>query len=95
MATDTNRIVQYEKSIKYIFRVVMIGSGVFMLFVKLILPYFIDVTYHESLDIVPLSLIGVVANSSAGFIVLIGILIYSLRDILTSLIISIAKKKGR
>lgn len=68
MAEDDNRIVKYEKSAEYIFKVVTLGSGVFMLVIKLIFPYFIDSTYRDALMLVPLSLIGVAANAFAGFI---------------------------
>lgn len=68
IASDDNRVASYEKSIQYIFKVAVLGSGIFMLFTKIIFPYFIDPSYNGALMIIPLSLIGVAANSLAGFI---------------------------
>lgn len=68
MVEDENRSVKYQKSIEYIFKVVVIGSGIFLLFIKIIFPYFINSTYHEALMIIPLSLIGVAANAFANFV---------------------------
>lgn len=68
MAGDDNRIIKYEKSIQYIFKVVILGTGVFMLFIKLVFPYFVNTVYQDALMLVPLSLIGVAVNSFAGFI---------------------------
>ena len=68
MAKDDNRVAKYEKSVEYIFKVVTLGSGVFMIGIKIIFPYIIDFTYNDALMLVPLSLIGVAANAFAGFI---------------------------
>lgn len=68
MVKDENRVLKYEKSIEYIFRVVIIGSGVFMLLIKIIFPYLVNSTYNEALMIIPLSLIGVAANAFANFV---------------------------
>jgi O-antigen/teichoic acid export membrane protein len=68
MAEEDNRSAQYEKSVNYIFRIMILGSGIFMLFTKLVFPYFIDSAYRDALMIVPLSLIGIAINAFAGFI---------------------------
>ena len=68
MAKDDNRAAKYEKSVEYIFKIVLLGSGVFMLFIKIIFPYIINSAYRDALMIVPLSLIGVAVNAFAGFI---------------------------
>jgi len=68
MAEDQYRIAKYEKSVNYIFKIMTLGCGVFMLFTKLIFPYFIDSTYRDALLIVPLTLIGVAINAFASFI---------------------------
>lgn len=68
MVKDDNRTIKYGKSVEYIFKVIMLGSGVFMLFTKLIFPYFIDSAYHDALMIVPLSLLGVAVNAFGCFI---------------------------
>lgn len=68
LAEDDDKVIKYQQSIEYIFKVIIIGSGAFMLFIKLIFPYLINSAYHDALSIIPLSLIGVGANSFAGFI---------------------------
>lgn len=68
MAQDDNRIAKYEKSIQYMLKVVMLGSGVLMLAVKLVFPYLIDIAYQEALAILPISLIGVAVNAFASFV---------------------------
>ncbi|WHY86070.1 polysaccharide biosynthesis C-terminal domain-containing protein [Neobacillus novalis] len=68
MVEDKNRIVIYKKGIEYIFKVVIIGSSIFLLLIKVIFPYFVDSAYHEALMIMPLSLIGVASNVFANFI---------------------------
>lgn len=68
IAEDGNRATKYKKSIDYIFKVVMIGSGIFMLLIKLIFPYYINSNYRDALNIIPLALIGVSANAFADFI---------------------------
>ncbi len=68
ISEDGDRTEKYRKSIEYIFKLVLSGSGVFMLFSKLIFPYFIDHIYRDALMIVPLSLIAAAINGFAGFI---------------------------
>ncbi|QPC47644.1 lipopolysaccharide biosynthesis protein [Mangrovibacillus cuniculi] len=68
MSADGDRKSKYKKSITYIFKVVIIGSGIFMLLIKIIFPYIIDPAYHNAISIVPLSLIGVAANAFANFV---------------------------
>lgn len=68
MAKDDNRINKYENTIHFIFKVVLLGSGIFMLFIKLVFPYLVDSTYQDALFLIPLSLIGVAANTLAGFL---------------------------
>ena len=68
MANDCNRIDSYKISIQYIFKVIIMGSAIGILGIKLIFPWFIDSSYIEALSIIPLVLIGVAFNSLAGFI---------------------------
>ena len=68
MARDENRKDQYHSSIEYIVKVILLGSGISILFIKLIFPYLIDRSYLEALQIIPLALIGVAVNSLAGFL---------------------------
>lgn len=67
MSEDGDRMAKYEKSTEYVFKLVLLGSGVFMLFTKLIFPYFIDSVYRDALMLVPLSLAAVAINGFAGF----------------------------
>lgn len=68
MSGDEDRKVKYEKSVQYIFKVVMLGSVILLFIIKLIFPIFIDETYQAALSVVPLSLIGVAFNTFAGFL---------------------------
>lgn len=88
MANDTNRSAIYEKSIMYIYKVLIIGSGIFMLFIKIIFPYIINSAYEDALMIVPLSLIGVSANAFSNFIGTIFMTEKKTRLIFTTTIIS-------
>lgn len=67
MAGEENRIASYEKSVQYILKVAILGSGVFLLFTKLFFPYFVSISYYDALYIMPLTILGVSANSFAGF----------------------------
>lgn len=68
IAKNGDRAQKYEMSIIYIFQFITIGGAILMLIVKMIYPVLIDSNYSESLMIIPLTLIGVVFNSFAGFI---------------------------
>lgn len=68
MSDEGNRIAKYEKSIEYIYKLVMIGSGVFILLIKIIFPFFVNPAYSNALLLVPLSLVGVAANAFADFV---------------------------
>lgn len=88
MSNDNNRIEKYEKSIKYMLSVVILGSAIFILSIKIIFPYFIGDSYLESLLILPISLIGVAFNSLAGFLGTIFMAEKSTRYITTTTILS-------
>src|SRR5690606_37393740 len=67
MVDDEDRLYKYQKSLEYIFKVIIIGSGIFLLSIKIIFPYLIDEAYNEALLLIPLALTGVAANAFANF----------------------------
>jgi len=62
---DNNKL--YEKGISIIARLLLLGSGVFIIVIKLLFPYLVNKTYYDSFYIIPIALIGVAANSFASF----------------------------
>lgn len=68
ISAEGNRNAKYEKSIEYIFKIVLVGSGIFILLIKIVFPLFVNPTYNDALLIVPLSLVGVAANAFADFV---------------------------
>ena len=58
----------YERSITEILKVTILGSSIFLLFIKIVFPFFIDKQYHEAIQIVPIVLIGTSVNSYTGFL---------------------------
>lgn len=68
MANDYDRSKKYKISIEYITKVILLGSSVAILGVRLIFPYLINNIYIDALDIIPLSLIGIGFNTLAGFV---------------------------
>jgi O-antigen/teichoic acid export membrane protein len=68
MSKENDRFEKYELSIMYILKVIVVGSAILMLLIKIIFPYLIHKDYQEALLLVPLTLIGVAFNSFAGFL---------------------------
>lgn len=68
MANDDDRVENYKISIEYITKAIIIGSSISILVIKIVFPYIVSDVYSESLNIIPLSLIGVGFNSLASFV---------------------------
>lgn len=68
MIKDDNRVIIYEKGIHLMFKAVILGSGILLIVIKLIFPYLIDQSYIKALELVPLTLLGIAANSLASFV---------------------------
>ncbi|MGL9780697.1 lipopolysaccharide biosynthesis protein [Enterococcus faecium] len=66
MSDDETRTQKYNLFVNTIFNLVMVGSAIACLFIKIIFPYFIGKEYLEALDILPAVLIGSTINSMAG-----------------------------
>ncbi|WP_423408378.1 oligosaccharide flippase family protein [Heyndrickxia sp. MSNUG] len=68
MAKENDRFQKYELSMKYILKVIVFGSAILMLIIKIIFPHLIHSDYQDALLLVPLTLIGIAFNSFAGFL---------------------------
>lgn len=68
LAKEADKNIYYKRSISEILRISLIGLSVLLLLVKLIYPFMVDDQYNESLNIIPMLLIGTLANAYAGFL---------------------------
>lgn len=62
---DNNKM--YEKGIVFAFKITMLSSSLVIFLSKLIFPILADKQYHEAINIIPITIVGVVANSFASF----------------------------
>lgn len=65
---DSDRKQKYEESSKLLFKTMVIGSTILCIIIKIVYPYVIDVKYDSALQLVPITIMGVVFNSMAGFL---------------------------
>lgn len=68
LANDENRSSSYSYAIGILFKLIILGSSVLLLLIKWVFPILINNSYREAELIIPITLIGVAANSIAGFI---------------------------
>lgn len=68
LANESDKNIYYKKSISEILRFSIIGLSILLLLIKLIYPFMVDEQYYESLQIIPILLIGTVAHTYAGFL---------------------------
>ena len=68
LSQDKGRKVYYKKSISEILRFSIIGVSLLIILVKIVYPVMVDDQYNESLEIIPILLIGAMSNSYAGFL---------------------------
>lgn len=57
----------YGKGIHLILKLLLLGSAIFTIVIKIVFPYLIDRSYYDAYYIIPIALIGVAANSFASF----------------------------
>lgn len=62
---DNNSI--YERGIRFTFKITMLSSCLVIFGSKLIFPFLVDAQYYDAIYIIPITIIGVVANSFASF----------------------------
>lgn len=68
IADKSNRKDSYKIMLSTLFKFIMLVGSILLLAIKFIFPLLIDKSYAGAEIIIPLALIGVVANSIAGFI---------------------------
>lgn len=68
LANDENRSSSYSYAIGILFKLIILGSSVLLLLIKWVFPILINNSYREAELIIPITLIGVAANSISGFI---------------------------
>lgn len=68
LSQEKDRRIYYKKSISEILRFSIVGVSLLIILVKIIYPFMVDSQYKESLIIVPILLVGTMANSFAGFL---------------------------
>lgn len=67
LAKNDNSVGYYRRVINMLFGVLVFGSSVFMLVIKIMFPYFIAPAYSEALEIIPHIVMYAGANSFASF----------------------------
>ena len=68
MVTDnTEKTKIYETGIRFIFSATMLSASIFLFIVRLIFPHIVDENYAGSLNLIPISMVGVAMNSFASF----------------------------
>lgn len=67
IANNADKSRYYQKSISEILRLSLITLSILILLVKIVYPIMIDAQYRAGLKIVPILLIGTMANAYAGF----------------------------
>ncbi|MES5891535.1 oligosaccharide flippase family protein [Bacillus cereus group sp. RP43] len=67
MGKEENKKSYYGKSLNYILKVILYIGSISLIIIKLIFPYMIAEQYHEALNIIPITFIGVLINSYASF----------------------------
>lgn len=67
IAKNRNSAEYYKKTSNMLFIVLIFGTSVLMLLIKLIFPYFIDESYHECLSVIPHMVLFACTNSFASF----------------------------
>ena len=68
LANDENRSSRYSFAMGTLFKLIVLGSSVLLLLIKWFFPILINNSYKEAELIIPITLLGVAANSIAGFI---------------------------
>lgn len=68
ISKESNRKKQYEISLNYMTKVVLISAAIIMLVTKLIFPVVVNYSYNGALLLIPIAIMGVAFNSLAGFI---------------------------
>lgn len=64
--SEDNNLI-YEKGIRFTFKITMLSSCFVIFGSKLLFPLLVDIKYYEAIYIIPITIIGVVANSFASF----------------------------
>ncbi len=67
LAKNDNSAGYYRRVINMLFGVLVFGSSVLMLVIKILFPYFIAPAYNEALEIIPYIVVYASANSLASF----------------------------
>ncbi len=62
---NNNKI--YDKGLSIVIRITLYGTGMFIIFSKIIYPYFVDKSYYAGEYLLPISIIGLAFNSLASF----------------------------
>lgn len=67
LAKNNNSAGNYRRVINMLFGVLVFGSSVLMLVIKILFPYFIAPAYNEALEVIPYIVVYASANSLASF----------------------------
>lgn len=68
VAKDENKEEYYSRGITEFFKIIIYGSCVFILIIKLIFPYFVDYKYNDALGLIPIILLGTCTNSYSSLL---------------------------
>lgn len=64
--SEDNNLI-YEKGIRFTFKITMLSSCFVIFGSKLLFPLLVDIQYYNAIYIIPITIIGVVANSFSSF----------------------------
>jgi len=63
-----NKTEYYKRSVTEILKITILGSGLFLMLIKLVFPYVIGNQYQEALKLIPIVMVGTTANLYSGFL---------------------------
>lgn len=66
-ANNKESNLMYQNGIRFAFKVTMLSSSLIIFISKLIFPILVDNQYLDAINLIPITIVGVVANSFASF----------------------------
>lgn len=66
MSIEEDNISKYSKGATEILKITIIITGLFILVIKIVFPYVIGEQYHDALYLIPILMVGTMANTYSG-----------------------------
>lgn len=67
MSGDADKTSIYQRGIRFIFSTTMLFGAMFIYVARIVFTFWVDSSYSSAVDLIPISMIGVVMNSFASF----------------------------